>query len=45
MSGLSRDEAENIVEKFWPVTAITEIFSQDEKFSSAKKGPFNEEKS
>jgi len=30
-SELIRDEAENIVEKFGPVMALKEIFSQDEE--------------
>ena len=44
-SELVREEAENIVEKFGPVMAIKEIFSQDEEVSGARKRPLNEEES
>ena len=44
-SELVREEAENIVEKFGPVMAIKEIFSQDVEISGARKRPLNEEES
>ena len=44
-SELVREEAENIVEKFGPVMAIKEIFSQNEEISGASKKPSNEEQS
>ena len=42
-SELTRDKTKNIMDKFRLIIAAIEIFSQDEKFSSARKGPFNEE--
>ena len=42
---LVRDEAEHIVEKFGPIMAIKEIFSQDEEISGASRKPSNEEQS
>ena len=44
-SELIKDKAENIVKKIGLIIAAIEIFSQDEKFSSAIKRPFNEEES
>ena len=42
-SDLIREEAEDIVERFGPITAIKEIFSQDGEISSAGKRPFSKE--
>lgn len=42
-SEVIRDEAKNIVEKFGPVRAIKEIFSQDREISEAGNRPFNKE--
>lgn len=36
-SELTRDKAKNIMDKFRLIMAAIEIFSQDEKFSSARK--------
>ena len=36
-SELTRDKAKNIMDKFRLIIAAIEIFSQDEKFSSARK--------
>jgi hypothetical protein len=44
-SELTRDKAQNIMDKFRLIIAAIEIFSQDGKFSSARKKPFNEEES
>ena len=44
-SELIKDKAENIVKKIGLIIAAIEIFSQDEKFSSARKKPFNKEES
>jgi hypothetical protein len=41
---LVRDEAEHIVEKFGPIMALKEIFSQDEA-SDARRRPIHEEQS
>ena len=41
---LIRDEAENIVDKFGPVTAIKEIFSRDAAIDVGKR-PLHKEKS
>ena len=42
-SELIRDKANNIMDKFRLIMAAIEIFSQDEKFSGARKRPFNKE--
>ena len=44
-SELTRDKAKNIMDKFRLIMAAIEIFSQDEKFSSARKKPYNKEES
>ena len=44
-SELIKDKAENIVKKIGLIIAAIEIFSRDEKFSSARKRPFKEEES
>ena len=47
-SELTRDKAKNIMDKFRLIIAAIEIFSQDEKFNSARmsrKRPLNEEES
>ena len=47
-SELIKDKAENIVKKIGLIIAAIEIFSQDEKFSGARKSrkrPLNEEES
>ena len=44
-SELTRDKAKNIMDKFRLIIAVIEIFSQDEKSSSARKRPFKEEES
>ncbi|MEW6386157.1 MAG: hypothetical protein AB1491_01385 [Thermodesulfobacteriota bacterium] len=42
-SDLIREEAEDIVERFGPVTAIKEIFSLDGESRGAAERPFDEE--
>jgi hypothetical protein len=42
-SGLTGDKAKNIMDKFRLIMAAIEIFSQDEKFSSARKRPLKKE--
>jgi hypothetical protein len=42
-SELIRAEAGNIVERYGPVMALIEIFSQDEVISGARQRPFNED--
>ena len=42
-SELIKDKAENIVDKFGIIIAVIKFFSQGEKFSGARKRPFNEE--
>lgn len=44
-SELVKDKAENIVKKIGLIIAVIEIFSQDEKFSSARRRPLHKEKS
>ena len=42
-AGLIKDEAENIVKKYGPVTAIKEIFFQDAEISRAMDKQFDQE--